>query len=98
VRAPNEAVILGTDGWIKFLPMAHRPSGLIVRSGKNEYRIADPIEAQGFRYVPQVLEVERCLRAGLAGSPMVPSADTITILEILDEARATLGVAYPTEI
>ena len=97
VSAPNEAAVLGTDGWIKFEQMAHRPSGLIVRSGRDEYRIADPIEGQGFGYGPQVLEVERCLRAGLTESPMVPVADTIAILEILDEVRATLGVVYPSE-
>ena len=98
VCAPNEAAILGTNGWIKFEPMAHRPTGLIVRSGDREYRIADPIEGQGFGYCPQVLEVERCLRARLTESPLVPAADTIAVLELLDAARATLGVVYPSEI
>jgi predicted dehydrogenase len=97
VAAPNEALIRGTTGWIKFEPMAHRPAGLIVQSGANQYRVADPIAGEGFGYGPQVLEVERCLRAGLTECPLVPAADTIAILEILDAARAVLGVVYPDE-
>ena len=95
VAAPNEAAILGTAGWIKFEPMAHRPTGLRVLSGGREYRIADPIEGEGFGYGPQVREVERCLRAGLTESSMVPPADTIAILQLLDDALAAVGVVYP---
>lgn len=95
--APNEAAILGTGGWIKVLAPAWRPGGLIVHSGDEEYAIADPLAGQGAGYGPEILEVERCLRAGLAESPLVPHADTIAILDILDGARAALGVTYPSE-
>jgi predicted dehydrogenase len=95
--APNEAAILGTDGWIKVLAPAWRPGGLIVRSGDSEYAIEDPLAGHGAGYGPEIAEVARCLRAGLTESPLIPHADTIAILEILDEARATLGVTYPSE-
>jgi len=95
--APNEAAILGTDGWIKVLAPAWRPGGLVVHSGYDEYTIADPLAGQGHSYGPEIREVERCLRAGLAESPLIPHADTIAILELLDSARATLGVVYPSE-
>lgn len=96
VAAPNEAAILGTKGWIKFEPMAHRPTGLTVCTGDREYRIADPIEGEGFGYGPQIREVERCVRAGLTESSLVPPADTIAILELLDDALAAVGVVYPS--
>ena len=97
--APNEAAILGTDGWIKVLAPAFRPSGLVVHSKSNgtEYAIEDPLAGQGAGYGPEIEEVARCLRAGLAESPLIPHADTIAILELLDEGRATLGVVYPQE-
>jgi predicted dehydrogenase len=95
--APNEAAILGTEGWIKVLAPAWRPGGLVVRSGEAEYTIDDPLAGHGAGYGPEIREVERCLRAGLTESPLVPHADTIAILEILDSARATLGVTYPSE-
>ena len=97
VAGPNEAAILGTNGWIKIVAPAFRPSGLIVHSGESEYAIEDPLAGEGSGYGPEIREVERCLRAGLAESPLIPHADTIAILEILDEARAALGVTYPSE-
>ncbi len=97
IAAPSDAAVLGTDGWISFLPKAHRPSGLIVNSKGGEYRIDDPLAGHGHGYGPEVEEVARCLRAGLSESPLIPHADTIAILEILDQARATLGVIYPDE-
>jgi len=97
VAAPNEAAALGTQGWISFLPKAHRPSGLIVHNGEGEHRIEDPLAGQGHGYGPEIEEVAHCLHAGLLQSPLIPHADTIAILEILDGARATLGVIYPSE-
>ncbi len=95
--APNEAAILGTKGWITVLSPAWRPGGLIVHSNDGEYALEDPLAGQGSGYGPEILEVERCLRAGLTESPLIPHADTIAILEILDAARATVGVSYPSE-
>lgn len=97
--APNEAAVLGTNGFIAFGAPAHRPQGLRVRSGETKYLIDDPLAGpeHGAGYGPEIQEVERCLRAGLVESPLVPQADTIAILEILDQARADLGVRYPTE-
>ncbi len=97
VDAPNEAAILGTRGWIRFEPKAHRPTGLTVHSGGEQHRVADPLTGNGNGYGPEILEVERCLRQRLLESPLVPVADTIAILEILDDARAALGVIYPSE-
>ena len=95
--APNEAALLGTEGWIKVLTPAWRPSGLLVSSRGAQYAVADPLAGQGAGYGPEIREAERCLRAGLAESPLIPHADTIAILEILDGARAALGVTYPSE-
>jgi predicted dehydrogenase len=97
VAAPNEAAVLGTKGWISFLPGAHRPSGLIVHNEAGEYRVDDPLAGQGHGYGPEIDEVARCLRGGLAQSPLIPHADTIAILDILDDSRAALGVIYPSE-
>jgi len=96
--APNEAAIFGTEGWIKVLSPALRPTGLVVRTTDGKERtIEDPIAGQGAGYVPEIEEVARCLRAGEAQSPLIPHADTVAILEILDAARAVVGVTYPTE-
>ncbi len=95
--APNRAVVYGSDGWIATEGAAHRPTGLIVHTGDQEYRLPDPIAGIGSGYGPEIGEVARCLRAGLVESPLIPHADTIAIMRILDEARAALGVKYPGE-
>lgn len=97
IYAPNEAAILGTKGWISFLPEAYRPTGLILHTDDGEVHTDDPLAGHGRGYGPEIEEVERCLRAGLLQSSLVPHADTIAILEILDSARAELGVVYPSE-
>lgn len=97
VAAPNAAAILGTTGWITLRPPAHRPTGLTVHGLGRHDELEDPLAGHGFGYTPEVLEVERCLRGGLAESRLVPVAETIEILEILDDARADLGVRYPSE-
>jgi hypothetical protein len=55
------------------------------------------IEGDGTEYGPQIEEVERCLREGLLESPLAPHADTIAVLQLIDRARANLGVRYPGE-
>ena len=97
IHAPNEAAILGTKGWISFLPEAYRPTGLVLHTDSGEVRTPDPLAGNGRGYQPEIEEVERCLRAGLLESPLIPHADTIAILEILDGARAAVGVVYPGE-
>lgn len=97
VAAPNAAAILGTTGWITLRPPAHRPTGFTVHGVGRHDELEDPLAGNGFGYTPEVLEVERCLRGGLTESPLVPVAETIEILEILDDARAALGVRYPPE-
>jgi len=97
IHAPNETAILGSSGWITFLPESFRPRGLHLHNDAGDTRIEDPLTGQAHGYRPEIEEVERCLRAGLTESPLVPHAGTVAILEILDEARRTLGVVYPTE-
>jgi predicted dehydrogenase len=97
VDSPNQAAILGTDGWISFDPPGFRPSGLTLHDRGSHVHLDDPLLGQGTGYGPEIEEVERCLRAGLLESPLVPHADTLAILGILDTARADLGVRYSDE-
>ena len=40
-------------------------------------------------------EVMRCLRDGLLESPLIPHADTLSIMRTMDAIRAQIGVTYP---
>jgi predicted dehydrogenase len=91
---PGRATIAGTTGSISVEPWFVKPGRLVVTTNEGgESRV----EGDETAYGPQIEEVERCLREGLLESPLAPHADTIAILELLDQARADLGVRYPTE-
>jgi predicted dehydrogenase len=92
-QTPGRATIAGTAGSISVEPWFLNPERLVVSTSKGESQV----EGQGTAYGPQIQEVERCLRAGLLESPLAPHADTIAILELIDQARADLGVRYPSE-
>lgn len=93
--SPGRGVVTGTQGWISVEPHYAKAPGLAlvhdrVSGGTRE------LHRPSRGYVCQVEEVGRCLRAGLLQSPDMPLDDTIGVLEVLDRARAALGVEYPT--
>jgi predicted dehydrogenase len=92
-QTPGRATIAGTDGSITAEPWFLNPERLIVTTSEGESRI----DGEQTAYGPQIEEVERCLRGGLLESPLAPHADTIAILELIDQARGDLGVLYPAE-
>ncbi|MGW5054697.1 Gfo/Idh/MocA family protein [Actinokineospora sp. NPDC004072] len=95
-RTPGEATVVGTEGWLRVGTPIYRPCELVVHTrGAGTEVVTEALPGNG--YGPQVAEVERCLRAGLAESPLVPLAETVAILGMMDRARADLGVRYPAD-
>ena len=56
---------------------------------------AEPVVGAG--YGNEAAEVQRCVRAGLLESPLVPHAQTLTLMRQMDALRAQVGVRYPGE-
>ena len=54
-----------------------------------------PFLCNGYEY--QALEVARMLRDGDTESPLLPHAESIALLELMDEVRRRMGVQYPFE-
>jgi predicted dehydrogenase len=57
-------------------------------------RIASDEPVIGRGYAHEVLEFQRCLGEGLLESPLVPHAQTLTIMRHMDLLRAQVGVRY----
>jgi predicted dehydrogenase len=93
--SPDAGLVLGTAGWIRIEPRIHRPETLTVSTSEGEVTIQGSVEGNG--YGLEIAEVARCLRAGLIESPHLPLGDTVGILEVIDEARAQLGVRYAAD-
>ena len=92
----NQAAINGTDARIEVDGVFYSPSSfsVISRDGAVE-RFDIPHEGHGLRH--QAAEVGRCLRAGLTESPTLTLAETLSIMETLDEVRRQIGLRYPSE-
>lgn len=94
---PSMATILGSEGRIDYEGPIWGQSPFSVRnqSGEEVFRYESPILGSGRQY--QAIEVERCLRAGIAQSPLMTLDDSVRIMELLDEIRAQVGVRFPMD-
>ncbi|MDT4916523.1 MAG: hypothetical protein QOH89_1223 [Pseudonocardiales bacterium] len=93
-KSGNPAVIHGTearieiDGWF-YTPTSFR---VVDRNDRVLESFDTPPGGRGMEY--QAAEVNRCLRAGLLESPIMPLDETVQIMGVLDEIRAQIGLDY----
>jgi predicted dehydrogenase len=68
--------------------------GVLSVNGR-EKEVLLPHRINGFEY--QIEEAQRCIRAGLPESPLMPVADSVAMLRVLDEVRHQIGISYSFE-
>ena len=87
--------IYGTEGWAELPDMWH-PTRFTVRRFRQEPEVHEfAPENEGFHH-----EFEYAARAILAGQtdqPVIPLADSLRLMEIMDGMRAEMGVRYPAD-
>ncbi|HEY3503100.1 MAG TPA: Gfo/Idh/MocA family oxidoreductase [Actinocatenispora sp.] len=92
---PRTASVTGTEGRVELSRGFFAPHAFRLYRGDTVEEVAAEPTARG--YVHEAAEAMRCLRAGETESPLVPLADTLSVLRTLDAVRAQLGVRYPGE-
>jgi predicted dehydrogenase len=103
----SRAADLATDTGRLHLADFHHPTAATFtpygdRGSNDVTDAAEPVTVEGREpvigrgYGNEALEVQRCLRAGLLESPLVPHAQTLLLARQMDDVLAQLGVAYPT--
>ncbi|MCB8978201.1 MAG: Gfo/Idh/MocA family oxidoreductase [Ardenticatenaceae bacterium] len=96
LERPCDAFITGTDGYIKLHSnFWHSRKLTLKQRGQAKEVVQIPYDGNGYGY--QVREVHDCLRAGKLESAVVPHADTLEIMTLLDEMRGQWGLVYPEE-
>jgi predicted dehydrogenase len=90
----RSAVFAGSLGKLTIPAPFHEIPALHLDLLDGTRRELDP-ESKGEGYVHEAEEVIRCLRQGLVESPLVPWADSLAIMRILDACRAQIGLEYP---
>lgn len=92
----RQGIINGTEGYIR-VDNINCPTQIDVYRNYElvaTYRKA-PEMVNGYEY--QVFECKRCLEEGLLESPMMPHAETLSIMKQMDALRKEWGVRYPMD-
>jgi predicted dehydrogenase len=94
---PGVATLSGTAGWIRTGSPLYSPKSLEICGLDGRIRVEEfPEETEGF--IHELRETARCIRAGLQESPLMPWAETVQMMQLLDEARQQLGLHYPNDV
>jgi predicted dehydrogenase len=93
---PQEATVLGTEGYVKIHAPWWRPTTMTVsRPGREDETIEAPVTGNGFNY--EAAEVMRRLDEGRTESDIMPLDETISVMRAMDDLRAAWDLRYPSE-
>jgi predicted dehydrogenase len=91
----NRATVVGTEGRVEVDPPFFTAGGFDLTVGGTTSRHEHPADGTGLRH--QAVEVARCVRTGLTESPHRTHADTLVVLDAMDDVRRQIGLRYPGE-
>lgn len=91
----NSARIYGSEGYLEVTANFWHSQKLILMANDQEQHLAVPFEGHGDQF--QAIEVQRCLAQGLTESPIMPLAESLSIMQTLDAIRAQWELRYPGE-
>ena len=91
----STAVIQGGKGRIVIPEFWRAQQVRLECEAKEVAALESPFHCNGYEY--QALEMGRMIREGDLESPLLPHAESIGLLELMDEIRRRMGVRYPFE-
>ena len=91
-----ETEIVGEAGRILIGPEFWDPTTAVLlgTDGSSE-TFTMPFEETGFQY--EIMEVQRCLRAGEKESPLFPLRETMEIADLIEQIRKEQGILYAAD-
>jgi predicted dehydrogenase len=94
---PNTAAVIGTDGRIEIDPVWYTPTTFTVYDSQNAVleRFEQPVISRGMQF--EALALERLVRDGRLAGDELPPAESVAIMETLDEVRRQIGLRYPSD-
>ncbi len=99
-KTPTTAAVCGTVARLEIDGDFYGPNvvRLLSRAGElldtHDPATAGPMHG-GLRH--EAVEAARCVAAGETESPLMPHAETLRVMEAMDEVRRQVGVVYPGE-
>lgn len=94
---PNTATVIGTDGWIDIESVFYSPTTFSVYDSQQNVieTFDEEVSQRGMQF--QAWEIERRIRDGVTAGTVLTPAESVGIMESLDEIRQQIGLAYPGE-
>lgn len=94
-----DADISGTDGRIRLSHRFYAPDSMIeyYPTTIDSREIIEVEKEEGWGYQYEARHVGECLRSGKTESPVMSFADTILLMETLDEIRQKAGIHYEAD-
>ena len=94
---PTAASIVGTAARIDIDRVWYAPTTfrVVLPDGTVQEEYVSEVEGRGMQY--QALNAERLVRDGILEGDILPIAESVAIMGILDEIRSQIGVRYPGE-
>jgi len=95
----TEADICGTQGRIRLASRFYEPTTTIEHyPQKMDSKTIIPHDREpGWGYQYEIRHVQECISNGLLESPVMSHADTLLLMEVMDEVRAKAGIYYPVD-
>ncbi|WP_067814780.1 Gfo/Idh/MocA family protein [Actinomadura kijaniata] len=88
--SPHAATVVGSKGRIEVAGPFYRPVSMtLYRTGAEPETMTAELAGHGYTY--QAEEVARCLRAGLTESPLLPLAESVEVMRVIDRVRERLA-------
>ena len=96
----TEADISGPEGRIRLTSRFYEPSTTIeYYTGRTDtLQILPYSKEPGWGYHYEIRHVNECLRKGLTESPVMSFADTLLMMETMDEVRRITGIKYDADV
>jgi predicted dehydrogenase len=96
-RLPSELTIAGERGHVRMNTMFHHTTTVtVVRADGISRTVPTPFLGNG--YVHEVIEAQRCFKAGLIESPGMTHDDSLALMGVMDEVRRQIGVTYAADL
>lgn len=97
-QSPRSATVATDRGLLQLPADFHHPAYAVWTPDDGEpQRIEPPSPVYGTGLGNEAAHVQDCLRDGLTESPLVPRAQTLELLGVMDDLRRQLGVTYAAD-
>ncbi len=93
---PSVVTVSGTEGWLRSSAPLFNPAELVIQPRRGTLR-TERFEVFGHGFSYELREVTRCLQHGLVESPFMTPAESVRMMELLDEARRQTGLRYSSD-